>query len=252
MRMGSFILLTAFAVVQTYASSLCALYREDGTLEDKVCARMEAKDNVLHISLKECTGKICIFSQETYGGRCVEYFSGLYPGEKCEKPEECLTGKSKDGFCAGETIGTSCTGDVICESGSYCDNKSKVCTAVVAESGDCSGGQECSVGLMCDGTKCVKMFSIEKGKESALPALCETFYIREGKCADGPFLKRKDGDPSEEPTVCIEECNYEYKEAPTQGYSTKCACGKSDKETLYCNPGIGEINFDNVFSLINL
>lgn len=252
MKVESFILLAAFAVLQTYASNKCALYHEDEKLESSVCARMEVKDNVPHIALKDCAEGVCAFSQENYGGQCVEYRGGLYPGEKCGRAEECISGKSANEHCTGEAIGTGCTDDAICESGSYCDEKTKVCTAVVEENGDCSGGQQCSVGLMCDGTKCVRMFSIEKDKDSPLPALCETFYIRNGKCADGPLLKRKEGDSGEGPVGCTEECTYEYKEAPTDGYSTKCVCGKSDTETLYCNPGIGEIDFGNVFSHINL
>jgi len=104
-------------------------------------------------------------------------------------------------------------------------------------------GDMCAVGFVCN-DHCVPMFSIKKGDKSKSSAACETLFAINGICAEGPRLEGKNG-YSKEPALCKDTCS--YFASGKFFMDTPCVCGMDSKGTQYCNPGLGDINIDDVY-----
>jgi len=104
-------------------------------------------------------------------------------------------------------------------------------------------GDMCAVGLACN-DRCVPMFSVKKNSKSKSSAACETLFAINGICVEGPRLEGKNGS-IKEPAPCEGKCLYLASGYPLM--NTSCVCGMDSKGTQYCNPGLGDINIDDVY-----
>jgi len=239
-----FIVLT---ISQAYQMPICEIYEEDYKLDNTTCAKMVTSNEDTTVFLRQCSSKErCIFNKTLREGKCNETYPTRFPGELCESGHECLSGNCSKGYtCIGLEVNKECKYDYECKEGTFCHSIKKKCTNVTEEDGECLESV-CDVGLICNGGKCVKMFSLSVNNKSTVAGACETLYVTDGVCGYGPKLVHNK--TVTEPTPCENNiCEYKFNKTQLGSFITSCTCGKSDKITAYCNPGIGDINLTAVF-----
>lgn len=171
---------------------------------------------------------------------CVpkETVAMLYPGEYCEKSGECLSNNCVGNKCKGDAEEEKCTKDATCNAGLYCNGTHCVKTALPGAS--CLEGVRCDPRSICYNGNCTLFASLANNDASSIPALCKSYYVRNGKCAPGPKLAKEFNK-----TCTGETCNYdiEGEKEPLEG---PCVCGRSTQINGYCQPGKGDVSLEQV------
>ena len=190
--------------------------------------------------------KYCVLNYNSTPGICQNIAKSHYPGEFCDKNTDCMYGICQSNICE-VTNPSHCNTDEECNYGKYCNSKSE-CETVAKFNEKCEG-KKCDSGLVCNNNVCIIMGTIENGKIVTKNSACKSFYAYKNnkdelECIEGPKLRNKDRDTGESPN-----CTYgrSGKEILFELYR---ACGYTEIGTKYCNPGLGDVNFDDVFFII--
>jgi len=237
-----------FLVSFVYSSTnrICANYKCEN-LPDGECYKLTMEKDKFEYALQSCLeDELCDFDSDVYHGKCSKHLPRRLPGEFCTAKKDCLNERcnNETKTCEGIREGGPCTLDEECDSGLFCSKEEGKCEDVVKEGKNCTE-KKCGPGLVCDGEKCVHILSIDIDKPSKVSAACKTFYIIDGNCQKGPVLNRK-GDEGEGPIQCKNVNNCEYKINDEDTIKSNCVCGINEEGKSYCNPGIGDIDFEDV------
>jgi len=175
---------------------------------------------------------------------CRRPYSQKLPGEYCTYEYECKDDRCNENKCPRNNYNDgSCDKHERCDLQQFCHETTKKCTRLKTMNEECVEGDMCAVGFACN-DRCVPMFSVKKGDKSKSSAACETFFAINGTCVEGPRLEGKNG-YSKEPALCEDKCSYFASGEPFM--DTSCVCGMDSDGTQYCNPGLGDINIDDVY-----
>lgn len=195
------------------------------------------------VSLRPChSPKICDFGVGANGSYCKDYIKSRYPGEYCKDNEECLKGECTSNHC--KVKNEECTTDLDCSPQYFCDENKCKPTAKLNEK--CGQTKKCDAGLVCGDETCVKIGNLGVNMTTNSPAACSTLHKRGKFCAEGPKLVTN---KSLELTKCESDCKYVYPDKTT--FYSGCSCELNSQPSLICNPGIADINIEDVFSLLN-
>jgi hypothetical protein len=168
-----------------------------------------------------------------------------YPGEECDKNEDCLNLIGEDsptcvsGYCSGATEGKTCKLSANCVVGLYCDKTSNTCVKQKLE-GDCTESSECVNHLLCHKGKCsLPPYSLDIGAEVDKEDYefnrykCKLSYVSNGKCAS--LVQEEAGDKDG-----FVECKYgeacKYKVGNDEE-KKNCVCGYNADGKGYCPLG---------------
>jgi hypothetical protein len=116
------------------------------TLEAITCEAYGASQSVLQIEGLGCDD--FLIGQVADGGACAL-------DSDCAQEDRYCAGLASNpmGVCtAFPALGADC--DLVCGADAYCSVTTEVCTAKVADGGDCTYGSQCESGLCQDGTTC--------------------------------------------------------------------------------------------------
>ena len=161
----------------------CPTYSET-TLEPKECLYKQSSERYL---LHKCPiNSKCILDKNNEEGLCQktekEYEKLAYPGGKCEKDSECLSGICENNICEGRKVGEDCIENNECNFGLSCFNG--FCKIPKPKYTNCLNNFECKFPLKCFKGKCTELFSIDNGvevdEENAF--LCKSGRVYLGKC----------------------------------------------------------------------
>jgi len=217
----------------------CPKYNCMGNVKEReVCATW--KDFGMNMSTCADKGFICqLPSGMEEEGLCIakDSLPSLLPGEYCEKPSQCLYGgKCEGNVCKGKKEGDVCTLDEECDVEMYCGNEreseSKKCQR--ADGKSCKDGKKCASNKLCYKEDCHMIGQLDDGKDSEIPGLCKSYYIKGGKCSPGPKLNHSKECPEDK------ECKYSDKT------KTPCLCAKSSDGEKFCPPGKGDLDLSKV------
>lgn len=176
-------------------------------------------------------GDICHFdSRSPNGGTCHNTEGTVaYPGEKQKNYTTCV-GTFIDGYCRGRALGEQCSATRECDLGLYC--ASGACAEGNDRGSYCTDNQECKSYLVCHGNICVYYGSIRNGYMAIghYPELCESGYMVDRTCMDGPKLVGKILVDDRE-TVC------QY----SNGETKPALCGHHTGGKAICLPGAGDV-----------
>jgi len=253
LNMEKIFLIFLVTFVYSNPNPTCSKY-ECGELETDECYRATIDNGRFNYTLQTCSNdKLCDFDSDVYHGKCSKDPPGRLPGEFCTDTKDCLNGKceqkdgARDKMCKGLDEGKNCTLDEDCDPGLFCSKEEK-CKSVVGDGKSCTEAK-CGPGLVCDGENCVNILSKKINHSSSVPAACETFYVFNKTCKEGPTLTKKNGEEANEkgPIECHgTRTNCSYHVTNDGDIESECVCGMNGKNKSYCNPGIGEIDFDDV------
>ena len=179
----------------------------------------------------------------------------LFPGEYCERvhQDDPITNKSREytgcnkgncdkwNLCNAHEINDSCSSDADCNEELYC-NSHNICKETIKNGKKCSMNEhdieKCESNSFCYEGFCRRYGEFKIGIGATVPAVCETFYIHEKKCAVGPKLQGGYECPESR------KCLYKIGE---KTFTEPCICGENDEGRKYCQPGKGDINIKPVF-----
>ena len=237
-----FIVILLAAVYSDEISS-CTVYQCKELKEN--CANITLKN----VELKPCPkNKICDFKIGFGLIKCSDHIKFLYPGEYCNDSSQCLgsQGNCINNHCKGRTKGESCFKDEDCDPKFFCQyyqNQDHKCQETAKNDFFCNESIKCDSGLICANNVCVKIASKSINNSAYLPAECDTLSLnkKDRICIQGSKLQSNS--KVIEPVKCVGECNYKG----TIDYKTGCTCGLTEEPTLFCNPGIGDIDIADVF-----
>jgi len=233
-----------FVTIQAFKLPKCTLYNCYTSKYNNQCAKMDKVNESTVYSLSGCPeDKICDFHPEHELSYCKDSLSIRYPGEYCKNTNDCITKHCIKNECVGLRQDDKCTADWECGYKLYCNKSQKRCIEVNIMGQNCDETVKCDSGLICDGTKCVVIGSLDIGESTMSPFACKTLYSYKQICAPAPKLitnKEVKG-----PIECSEKCKYESKNKNNE-FEIPCKCGKEETEQHYCNPGIGDIDIRDV------
>jgi len=216
----------------------------------KPCLTIQDEKVRYHYKVNSCPeGEYCNFDFNTEESSCTnKSLNERFPGEYCKDNDDCLSRSCKDSKCVNITHDGSCHNHADCSLEHFCHSGTKKCTKVKSFDEKCNKGDMCAVGLACN-DKCVPMFSIGKGDNSTSSAACETFFAINGTCVEGPRLEPTSfgerNNISEGPVPCAKHCP--YIAADKFNIQSSCVCGMDPDGKKYCNPGLGEIDINDVY-----
>jgi hypothetical protein len=202
-----------------------------------------------HLRSCEDSSKVCdITRNENVESICMPYFTDafLYPGEYCRFDTECYSGNCLEDtkVCAGRNISEVCSTEEDCAAGLYC--LEGTCQPTQKEGASCDKVHKCDSTHVCESGVCVRIGSRPAGEKAQLPGVCSTMYIYNGVCAGGPTLK--EGINLTQDTEGG-ECVYVMPDG--KSFSTEPVCGMTKDALSFCNPGLGEMNLNNVLFLLH-
>eukprot|EP00826_Nyctotherus_ovalis_P061514 TRINITY_DN8762_c0_g1_i1.p1 TRINITY_DN8762_c0_g1~~TRINITY_DN8762_c0_g1_i1.p1 ORF type:complete len:246 (-),score=44.93 TRINITY_DN8762_c0_g1_i1:206-943(-) len=223
----------------------CNTYECTTFTQQSQCYAKQQIGDRFNFQLHSCPqDQLCDFYNDFGQGSCKEHVPTKLPGEFCKSPADCSSNICLNHTCQGVEEKGSCVQDEQCNHGLFCKKKNGECAPVIGVNKECTKNDRCDAGLVCNGV-CVPLFSIPKGNNSDFGPACETFYAEDGVCTEGPKLKGENA--GEGPTQCNTLCTYT---TPKDSSELPCVCGMTSEETKYCNPGIGDINLDDVLCSI--
>ena len=233
-----FALIASIAIQAIVSETVCPLYKclTDGS---ETCHTYnKAEDGLETYQVQKCkdSTKYCaVLFDSTQNVTCTAKpeATGLPAGEACEKDSNCRGElKCESKVCAGKDKEAVCTYDYECKPGLYCDGKCKELNKL----GDaCKNDNDCVNNALCNGDKCVEIFSLDDGQETNNKLLCKSMkkYSDEGKtyCASSELTS----------TECPEDKKCRYKTTYGEGKEVTlirdCACKATDNTKLYCPTG---------------
>lgn len=153
----------------------------------------------------------------------------VWPGQKANSSELCMTGKIVDGFCRGKTLNEACAHHMDCDVGLRC-SASLICEPAAEYLGNCNEEYEpCQSYLYCREGYCMKWGSIENGDSIGRGSndLCKSRYAdTHGICQPPPYLRGPVLRENENET-----CSYD------NGVDEKAKCGFEATGKAICKPG---------------
>ena len=158
----------------------------------------------------------------------------LYPGEYCTTNEECLSKTCTKNLCAGKAEAEACDSDADCNAGLGC--VSNVCAKLGGVGDECNDNKRCDASTVCHNGNCTRFGSIENGNAATIPAVCKSFFLKNGNCAAG--YKRVGDDKCNN-----DVCNYTNQ---ADSYLDSCACGRTSDSNAFCPPGKGDADYADV------
>ena len=176
-----------------------------------------------------------------------------YPGEYCEKNEDCLNNVCTiDHACFGYPKDKICEKDSDCDFDYYCNTTAgnNICQLLAQEGDPCNEAPtegealiKCDPNYFCGNRTCVKLGSILAGKKVMNPLACLAFHTVENICI-GPYILRGYND-TKEPIVENTTCVYDYYDNGIErNFTHDPVCGNNSKH--YCYPPNNNINIENV------
>jgi hypothetical protein len=170
-----------------------------------------------------------------------------YPGEKCDKNEDCYkvdetTPTCVSGYCTGIAEGNTCKFTASCVAGLYCDKNTNTCVKQKSE-GDCKESFECVNHLLCYKGKCSLFpFSLEVGAEVDKEdphfndLKCKFNMVFNGKCVS--IVQEEAGD-KDGFVECKygETCTYKIGDGVRK---EECGCGFNADGKGYCPLGVNK------------
>lgn len=223
-------------------SSACPAVNCVSNLPAKECFRQEADAGV--IELQSCDhGLTCEFNQMDNMQAYDFHASSLhctattvidkkFPGEVCERAEDCLSLRCTHRVCEGLPQSAVCSDFADCAPGLICWNG--LCTPQVALDGPCTASWQCANNALCAQSRCVRFFSQPLGQTVIdTPQVCESGYETQGKCAVSPSNEKKPDEQCYQGTDC----------RLSNGESGECWCGFNTAEMAFCNSQPGDEEF---------
>jgi hypothetical protein len=113
---------------------------------------------------------------------------------------------------------------------------SSVCNKTRGLNEACDENMKCAWNLVCSLEKCIHKGSKKNGDDAKSLEECESFYIKENKCAKGPVFIKK--------VLVNDEYRCFYKE--DKEFDTEARCGKNSKGEKHCNLGRGDVDMSPV------
>lgn len=253
--MASYILFLFLFGFLLAADIKCPYYVCNTTLGQDICSQMKTSEPSVGFELNSCASeKICDLKLTEEPDTCSKSYSQplRFPGEFCRASSECFSNECdvSTKVCKGKSQNASCESDDQCNVKLYCNLTSKACEPLAKQDETCTTGK-CGVGLVCENERCLQMGILKKGDKATLPSACETFYIVDGLCAEGPKLQvKKDMVGGQEPIDCQGQCVYKVGNDTT--ITESCQCGMvSNASSTFCSPGRGDIDLKDVLNNLN-
>ena len=169
----------------------------------------------------------------------------LLPGERCDANDQCISEdcnkEDSISVCKGKLKGKDCERTNQCDRGLYC--KDKKCEETGEGCND--NGEGCSANEICTkkDKKCVKIASKKNNEDSSVPAECQSYYHKDGKCIEGPKLKNL------YERECPEDGKCRYLIGGNE-INTTCVCVKDNIKKKRCAPGRGDIDTNAVILVL--
>lgn len=244
--MQRIILLSFLISLYSASATQCNIF-DCANAQDK-CYTLKPNGENFKYALGSCPeGQLCDLESDFDTGSCKSRLPMRLPGEFCTENGDCRSnlceGPNGGKKCKGKDDKDGCNNDEDCNYGLYCATNK--CTAVKKLDADCKAGEKCDAGLVCNLGKCTPIFSIPNEKEAGASSACETFFAHGGKCAVGPTLEKTTG-AHKEPIKCENDCRYRFADNG-DFITSSCVCGMTHEVKKYCNPGIGDIDLNDVF-----
>ena len=234
--MKIFILILVLSLTDIAWGFKCMKYTcDNNVLENGTCAILNY--NIIQLNMCE-NPKTCILpSSKEVTGICAKKndIKNRLAGEYCNEANQCRGGVCKENVCVGVNVNETCTVDEDCDVELYC--KSNHCTQ---PNENCFFNEKCKSNQFCVNGKCKNYGKLGIGKTAEVPALCSTYYIKDGKCEMGPSRIDKQTYDCKNNSQNHYVCKYDNNE------TRFCICGMNQYGKLYCPPGRGELKYDEV------
>lgn len=234
-------LLLIFVILPLFSAQPCPLLYCNGTFTEFGCAKslVMPKQNLWYLRKCATAAKpYCDFypANNTESLCQAARIELSFPGEYCEKNEDCLSGSCATGLCKGKILKDKCADDSECNAGMYCSNA--MCTMLSPLGGPCGAGVQCQVGSVCNIGKCVAIGSLKDGTASDNYLACASMSMKNRVCIVG---SKAAANIIAAGYVCpaVKYCSY------TDGSTAPCLCGISSDGLKRCNKGKGETNPQN-------
>lgn len=164
----------------------------------------------------------------------TDYCTGQAPGESCSNDTHCASLKCENKECVGTAVDGSCTSDINCNAGLYCNvNK---CANQKAENATCTRDNECVNSHACSNGKCIKYYTLAAGAESTNAYACTTALIKVGAtksiCDTMTLTTNKCPD-----TDAADSCVYTYA-SDSSKVQMDCQCDKTGKTLSVSCPAV--------------
>lgn len=235
--MKSILILLAVAALSSAQSQCPEIVCNKTVAKDGLCSRWVSKRLFMNMCEKD---QFCSLPLDlTKEGHCVKVSETprLLPGEYCEYNKQCLHGNiCEKSVCRGNEKGKPCMVDGNCDVELYC-NSAKRCTAPTK---DCSKTGKCKSNEICLEGVCVILGQLKNGSHSTVPGACRSYYVRDGKCAEGPRLHENDR------FMCPHDEQCRYMRGHKVLFASKCICSGSLAVRAFCAPGLGDIDTRDV------
>lgn len=235
--------------------------KDSQIFEEDTCVFYEDDDEVYYVD--PCNdGEVCTKGKTpTANYTCeTELTSKSYPGETCLEATDCDSGVCTNTKCVGKSIGETCTKDLECNAGSYCDlATTNKCVALLVSGSECTRDWQCDYSSYCqleaDATvgKCAAYFNMAAGSEIDS---CDGDSIIDLQCSSGACKTEINDSTGEESYSCLDVLAVKYPKKACDSNSdcettldgkeasdnSECVCGYSQSGNAYCElmPGNDE------------
>ena len=244
--MKSLAILLAITAV-AFAAEQCLVYSCNNALPKGTCSTKVVNPSNITYQMKACEdSKICDVRLKGED-KCADFYDQklAYPGEFCRNDKECIRGKcdvNNTKQCILSPGNETCTDDLDCNPGLFC--KAGNCVALKMDKEACGKEDKCHPSFACNDSVCVKIGTGKIGEKASSPIICNSFYLEDGVCKEGPKLSNYSED---RPVQCPQEgvCTYKFKEGD-RSFTDKCRCGRASTGAKYCQPGRGDISMQDV------
>lgn len=213
------------------------------------CALKTFNGTGLVIKLHACTsGLVCPFQAPLDEEDICATPSNLVPGDVCSNNTQCLSGNcDATSHCVGKLLNIPCSTDIECGVGLYCLNQT--CNTLLTIGSTCSDTLKCQVNAACSNSTCVLLASLANGQFATVPAACQSFYIENNTCTQGPTLVGLTSGQTAMSWPTTSNCTFQKSDGSQMVEG--CTCGMQGTTDLVCRPGEGDVNMKDVSQINN-
>ena len=104
-------------------------------------------------------------------GTCEKEESGFY----CLNGTQCSSGNCTNNTCIGKEEISSCSSDIECNVGLYCN--SDKCEPLIGVGKECQRDSQCVSNAFCNKNICIEYLTLENGELSDNAMKCKSFFI---------------------------------------------------------------------------
>ncbi len=224
------------------------------------CSTRQITQNQVVFKMERCPSNFqCVDPFGNEDGQCQSVFTqhNLYPGEVCQRNQQCISSSCVQNKTAGTSICKGLNETSACQYDSECDiglacvaQQCKKWVSVVGYPCGLAPSQaKCASWLTCANGKCQNPGAIAVGHHSDSQLACVTMFNYRGEgetnytCTYGPMLVGKGGDKPLQCSNPRDKCNYSIKYGGKEITlaNTDCECGKNPKGYAYCPLGKGNM-----------